>query len=94
MITEAIYKALLFINLLLIVASFWFGSKLIRPYRIALLLTAIGLGVMLYALVSLLNAPELPGYLLGIKILIVVMIPLLTEFIVLLWIYRKRFRGR
>jgi len=92
-ITEAIYKALLLINLLLIIASFWLGPKLIRPYRIALLLTAIGLGVMFYALVSLLNAPDLPGYLLGVKILVVTIIPLLVEFVVLLWIYRKRFHA-
>ena len=56
------------------------------------LLTAIGLGLMLYALVGLLTAP-IPGYMLGVKVLIVALAPLVIEFIVMLWIYRKRFNA-
>ena len=93
MITEAIYHVLLLIDLLLILGSFWLGPKLVRAYRIALLATAIGLGLMFYALVGLLTAP-IPGYLLGVKVLIVAIVPLLLEFLILLWIYRKRFNAR
>jgi len=47
---------------------------------------------MLYALVGLLTAP-IPGYMLGVKVLIVALAPLVIEFIVMLWIYRKRFNA-
>jgi len=94
-ITEAIYNALVLINLLLICGSFWLGPKLTRACRVVLLLTAAGLCVMLYYLVTLLEAgPALPGYILGVKVLLVAITPLLLEFLLLLWIYRKRLHGK
>jgi len=94
-ITEAIYNALVLINLLLICGSFWLGPKITRACRVVLLLTAAGLCVMFYSLINLLDAgPALPGYMLGVKVLVVAITPLLLEFLLLLWIYRKRLHGR
>jgi hypothetical protein len=66
MITEAIYRNILVANLLVIAASFWFRRKIVLVCRIAALLTAIALDVMVIPLVSLLmttNPPEGDGWL-------------------------------
>lgn len=95
MVTDAIYRTLLVTNLLVIAASFWLGPKMLLPCRIAALLTAIALGVMVVPLVSLLmttNPPE--GRWLAVKILLGAITPLLVEFIMLVMIYRKCVRAR
>ncbi len=91
MITQAIYTALLLSNLVLIVASFWIGSKILRFCQIALFLTAIGLALMMVALVGLLLPDQPPeGRWAGVKILLVAISPILAELLLLMVIYRRR----
>ena len=89
-VTERIWQGLVVANLLVIVAGFRFGAKLKRAYAAAAVATAVGLGAMLVTLVELVSPQEPPsGYLLGVKVLVVAMLPLAVELAVLLVLFRK-----
>ena len=95
MAVNAIYFALLLGNLLLIVASLFFGSRLLRVCRAAVFVSGIALIVLLVPLLNLMLAIHPPAdYRAAIRILLTFTAPILVEFLALLAILRWRMPPR
>ena len=95
MVVNAVYFALLLGNILLIVASLLFGSRLLRFCRAAVFVNAISLILIVVPLLNLLLTSHPPAeYRAAIKILLTFAAPVLIEFFALLGILRWRMRPR
>jgi len=93
MVVNAVYFALLLGNLLLIAAALVVGPRLLRVCRVAVLVDAVALMVMVVPLLNLLLASQPPPeYRAAAKILLTYTAPILVEFLALLAILRWRMR--
>ena len=95
MVVNAVYFGLVLGNLLLIVASLFFGPRLLRLCRAAVFVNGIALMLMLVPLVNMLLAGHpLPEYRAAVAILLAFTAPILIEVLALLAVLRWRMRPR
>ena len=95
MVVNAACVALLLGNILLIVASLFFGPRLLRLCRAAVFVNAIAVIPMVVSLLNLLlTSHPLPEYRAAIHILLTFTSPILIQFLALLVVLRWRMRPR
>jgi hypothetical protein len=95
MVVNALYAALLIGNILLIGASLFFGTRMLRLCRAGVVVNAVALLLMVIPLLSLLLSSHPPaGYRAAIAILLAFTAPILIELLALLAVLRWRMRPR